>query len=391
MLGRGGRRWLAAAGVVAASLVASAPSLAATQVSVDCGAGASLQAAINAAKPGTILAISGTCHGTFTVGKNLVLKGVSAAVLDAQGVGTTLTVSAGKVRVTHLTVTGGLNEDGAGGIQNSGALTLVKVTVQGNESGADCAGIRNQGTLLVQRSVITHNFGGDTGGILNLGTATIEHSTITRGAGIRNGPSATLTLTDSTVSENHEDSVYGAGIVNDGTALILRSTIANNSSDNAGGGGIGNTGTLTVVESTISGNVADEMGGGIVNDGSVTLVATILAGNVADAGDQPQDCAGVGYTSNGYNLFGTPCAAAQSTDLVGTFEQPLDPMLKVLGSYGGLTQTMVPRPASPAVNAIPIGTAGGLCPSSGTTDQRGIPRPQAGACDIGSVERKPRD
>ncbi len=277
MQGRGGGRWLAAAGVVAASLVASAPSLAATQMSVDCGAGASLQAAINAAKPGTILAISGTCHGTFTVGKNLVLKGVSAAVLDAQGVGTTLTVSAGKVRVTHLTVTGGLNEDGAGGIQNSGSLTLVRVTVQGNESGADCAGIRNQGTLLVQRSVITHNFGGDTGGILNLGTATIEKSTITRGAGIRNGPSATLTLTDSTVSENHEDSVYGAGIVNDGTALIMRSTIANNSSDNAGGGGIGNTGTLTVVESTISGNVADEMGGGIVNDGSVTLVATILA------------------------------------------------------------------------------------------------------------------
>ncbi len=66
-------------------------------------------------------------------------------------------------------------------------------------------------------------------------------------------------------------------------------------------------------------------------------------------------------------------------------------MLKVLGSYGGPTQTMVPRPASPAVNAIPIGSSGGLCPSSGTTDQRGIARPQAGACDIGSVERKPKD
>jgi hypothetical protein len=391
MVGRRGGRWLSAVGVVAAAAVCSAPSLAATQVSVDCGAGANLQAAVNAAKPGTILAISGTCHGAFTVGKNVVLKGVSAAVLDAQGAGTTLSISAGKVRVTHLTVTGGLNEDGAGGIQNSGSLTLVRVTFNGNESGADCAGIRNQGTLLVQRSVITHNFGGDTGGILNLGTATIEHSTISRGAGIRNGPSATLTLTDSTVSENHEDSVYGAGIVNEGTALIMRSTIANNSSDNAGGGGIGNTGTLTVVESTISGNVADEMGGGIVNDGSVTLVATILAGNLADGGDEPQDCAGLGYTSNGYNLFGTPCGATQSTDLVGTFDQPLDPMLKVLGSYAGPTQTMVPRPASPAVNAIPIGTAGGLCPSSGTTDQRGIPRPQAGACDFGSVERKPKD
>ena len=368
------------------------PGLAATQVSVDCGAGVNLQTAIDAAKAGTILAISGTCPGTFTVGKKLVLNGVSNAVLDARGAGTTLTVSAGTVRVKNLTVTGGLNEDGAGGIQNSGSLTLVHVTVQRNEGDDDGGGVRNQGSLLVQRSVITHNFGGDIGGILNLGTATIEKSTITQsGSGIGNGPSATLTLTDSTVSGNHEDPVYGAGIVNDGSALILRSTIANNSSDNAGGGGIGNTGTLTVVESTISGNVADEMGGGIVNDGSVILVATILAGNVADGGDEPQDCAGVGYTSDGYNLFGTPCGAAQSTDLVGTFEQPLDPILKVLGSYAGPTQTMVPRPASPAVNAIPIGTAGGQCPASGTRDQRGIARPQAGACDIGSVERKPKD
>jgi len=350
------------------------------------------QAAIGAAKPGTILAISGTCHGAFTVGKNLVLKGASAAVLDAQGVGTTLTVTAGKVRVTHLTVTGGFNEDGAGGIENAGSLTLVRVTVQRNEGDDDGGGVRNHGTLLVQRSVITHNFGGNVGGILNLGTATIEQSTITQsGSGIGNGPSGTLTLTDSTVSGNHEDPVYGAGIVNAGTAVIMRSTIANNSADNAGGGGIGNTGTLTVVESTISGNVADEMGGGIVNDGSVTLVATVLAGNVADGGDEPQDCAGVGYVSNGYNLFGTPCAATQPTDVVGTFDQPLDPMLKVLGSYGGTTQTMVPRPSSAAVNAIPVGAAGGLCPSSGTRDQRGIARPQNGACDMGAVERKPRD
>lgn len=392
MVGRRAGRCLFAVGVVAASLVGSAPSLAATQVSVDCGAGANLQSAINAAKAGTILAISGTCHGPFTVGRNLVLKGVSAAVLDGQGTGTTLTVSAGKVRVTHLTVTGGLNEDGAGGIQNSGSLTLIRVTVERNEGDDDGGGVRNQGTLLVQRSLITHNFGGDIGGILNLGTATIEKSTITQsGSGIGNGGSGTLTLTDSTVSGNHEDPVYGAGIVNAGTALIMRSTIANNSSDNAGGGGIGNTGTLTVVESTISGNVADEMGGGILNEGSVALIATILAGNVADGGDEPQDCAGTGFTSNGFNLLGTPCGAPQSTDLVGTVEQPLDPMLKVLGSYAGPTQTMVPRPTSAAVNIIPIGASGGLCPSSGTTDQRGIARPQNNACDIGSVERKPKD
>jgi nitrous oxidase accessory protein NosD len=374
---------------------AATPGLAATQVSVDCGAGANLQAAINAAKAGTILAISGTCPGTFVVAKKLVLKGVSDAVLDGQGAGTTLTVSAGTVSVKNLIVTGGLNEDGAGGIQNSGSLTLVRVTVQRNEGDGGGGGVRNQGTLLIQRSIITRNDGPDEGGgVWNSGTATIEKSTISGNAGgVSNGASATLTLTNSTVSGNRESSVYGAGVLNDGTAVIMHSTIANNASTNAGGGGIGNSGTLTVVESTISGNLADEMGGGIVNDGTVTLTATILAGNVADNGDEPQDCAGLasGFISNGYNLFGTACAAAQPTDQGGTFDQPLDPMLKVLGSFAGPTQTMVPRPGSPAVNAIPVGAPGGLCPPSGTTDQRGIPRPQAGACDIGSVERKPKE
>src|SRR4051812_9583544 len=383
--------------IIGCLVVSAAPGVAATQVVVDCGSGASLQSAIDAAPKGAILDISGTCVGTFTVGKKLVLKGVSNAVLDGQGAGTTLTTTGSGVRVTKLTVTGGWGVDSVGGIQNTGALTLVRVTVQAN-GGGHAGGIQNHGTLLVQRSVVTRNDGPEQGGgVANFGTATIEKSTISANAGgIDNRASGMLMLTDSTVSGNREASVYGAGILNAGTALVMRSTIANNKSGNAGGGGIGNAGTLTVVESTISGNVSDEVGGGIVNDGSVTLTATVLAGNTDVLGEEANDCGGGGYTSNGYNLFGTPCATARSTDLAGTFDQPLDPILKALGSYGGPTQTMVPRPASPAVNAIPVGATGAdgstaVCPSSGTADQRGIARPQAGACEIGSVERKPKE
>ena len=47
---------------------------------------------------------------------------------------------------------------------------------------------------------------------------------------------------------------------------------------------------------------------------------------------------------------------------------------------------------SRAKDAIPIGaiTTDGvtpLCPSFGTSDQRGVPRPQGAACDIGAYER----
>jgi len=378
----------------------AAPGLAATQTTVDCGTGANLQASIDAAKAGTILAISGTCQGTFNIGKNLVLKGVSGAVLDGQQGGTTLTVSAGAVRVTNLTVTGGSAEDAGAGIQNAGTLTLVRVTVQGNEGLDDAGGIENHGTLLMQRSIVTHNLS-DNGGIWNLGSATMEQSSVSfsGGTGILNGgfsgssPSASFTIVDSTVSNNRSMPQAG-GIWNlAGSVVVVRSTIANNSSGNSAGGGIDNRGTLTVVSSTISGNLADEGGAGIINFASATLTGTILAGNFdSNDGITAEDCAGR-ITSRGYNLLGRPCAASTTANDVPVTNHPL---LKVLGKYGGPTQTMVPRPHSPAVNAIPIGatTSDGatpLCPASGTTDQRGIPRPQSGACDIGSVERKPKE
>jgi hypothetical protein len=405
------RRCMGCFGLVVAALVGGAsPGFAATEIAVDCGSGSSLQAAINAAPRGAILDISGRCVGSFTIGKNLTLKGISNAVLDGGGSrtvasGTTLTVTAGKVRLSGLLVTGGFPEGGAGGVLNESSLTLSHVTVSGNE--ADTGGILNDGTLTLQRSVVTRNGnGGGPGGIWNLGAAAIDHSTVSFNgeSGIVNGmyfsgsPAGTLSVADSTVSNNGSDG-FGGGIDNEsGSVMVIRSTIANNAVYDDGGGGIANRrgDTLTVVESTISGNVTDEGGGGIWTDGPTTVTATIIAGNIDSNDGSPQDCTGT-ITSGGYNLFSSGgCGTTQATDLFGTLDQPLDPLLKVLGSYGGPTQTMVPRPASPAVNVIPVGSSssgGGLalCPSSGTTDQRGIPRPQANACDIGSVERKPKE
>jgi hypothetical protein len=44
--------------------------------------------------------------------------------------------------------------------------------------------------------------------------------------------------------------------------------------------------------------------------------------------------------------------------------------------------SVFPLTTSP-LDAIPVGTH--LCPSSGTADQRGVRRPQGGACDIGAA------
>ena len=314
--------------------------------------------------------------------------------------GTTLTITAGKVRLSYLLVTGGFPASGVGGVLNDGSLTLSHVTVSANEGDLG----RPREPRLPDRAavVVTRNLG-DVGGIWNLGTAVVDHTTISSNgdSGIVNGewfsgsPAGTLTVTDSTLNDN--SAVFGGGIDNEsGSVTVIRSTIANNRADDDAGGGITNRNgdTLTVIESTIFGNTGDDGGGGIWNDGSATVTGTIIAGNGVEFGDEPRDCTGF-VASHGYNVFGTPCAPPQPTDLVGTFDAPLDALLNALGSSGGPTATMVPKPKSPAVNRIPIGAVASdgsiaLCPASGTTDQRGIARPQAGACDVGSVERKPK-
>jgi hypothetical protein len=381
----------------------------AAETSVDCGAGADLQAAIDAAPKGAILDIAGTCVGSFTVSRNLVLRGMRSGVLDAQGRDVTLTVTKGHVRLSRLTVTGAGVPDrsGDGGIDNSGTLTLFRVTVSGNIGASASTGVFNRGTLIVQRSVITQNGNNDdAAAIVNTGSATIEKTTISNNAAIgvaSGGAAARLTLTDSTVSGNH-GVVAAGGMEIDGATTILRSTIANNDSQNGDdGAGISNAGTVTITESTIVGNRADFEGAGLYNVGSATIAATVIAGNTVSG---PWDCTG-SVVSNGYNLIGTtwnlaPFGAQEetcsinprSTDQVGG-TTAIDPLLNPLGGYGGPTQTFLPKPTSPAVNKIPIGATSSdgstvLCPASGTTDQRGIPRPQGSACDVGSVERRPK-
>ena len=108
----------------------------------------------------------------------------------------------------------------------------------------------------------------------------------------------------------------GGGILNtifEGSSAITvsNSTISGNSG--AFGGGILNVGTATLLRTTLSGNTAHE-GGGIYNSvsgqqipASAMLAASINAGNVGG------DCSGSGTaTSNGYNLVGATAGSPRS-------------------------------------------------------------------------------
>ncbi len=225
-------------------------------------------------------------------------------------------------------------------------------------------------------STISGNGAAFGGGIWNYpsGTLTVTDSTISDntvgndGGGIYNTATATLTVTNSTISGNTAGSGPGGGIENAGTLTVTNSTISGNTTTN-NGGGISNTGTLTVTDSTLSGNTAGLNGDGI--SGAVMLTGSILdnaAANVAGP-----------LTSGGHNLFSddpseTDNAVLISTDLVDT-----DPLLGPLADNGGPTQTMALLPGSPAINT-------GVAIAGVTTDQRGVAQAPGERPDIGAFE-----
>ena len=115
--------------------------------------------------------------------------------------------------------------------------------------------------------------------------------------------------------------------------------------------------------------------------GTVIIGNTIVAENTATTGGP--DGQGYPVTSQGHNLIGETDGSSGwvGSDMTGTIAQPLHPLLAPLGDYGGPTQTMALLPGSPAINA-------GVAVPGVTTDQRGVPRPQGNAPDIGAFESR---
>jgi hypothetical protein len=170
------------------------------------------------------------------------------------------------------------------------------------------------------------------------------------------------------------------GYVNhSGTLSLTNATVSGNSAT-TGGGLATFGGTTSLTNATVSGNSATT-GGGLYNyGGTATLTNTIVAGRT-NGGDILNNN---GSVSGTYNLIGDGTGQAGlvngiNGNLVGTAGSPINPLLALLGDYGGPTQTMALLPGSPAIDA---GTSTG----APTTDQRGVSRPQGSAPDIGAFE-----
>ena len=297
--------------------------------------------------------------GQITIDKSLTIQGPGANLLTVQNTKAASTTS--RVFLVNSGVT----------------ATISGLTISGGNPLGDGGGINNNGTLTVANSTISNNSG-------------------CLGDGIRNNVGSTLSVTNSTISNNSNQpcvSTSGGGIFNSGTSTVTNSTISNNSGSNGLGGGIRNdsNGTVTVTDSTISNNSASNVGGGISSDGTVNLRNSIIAGNNAPTGP---DLNGT-FNSQDYNLIGNTSGATIS----GTTTHNINNQsanLGALANNGGPTRTMLPLPGSPAINA---GDSGASLPpdtfdldgDSDLTeplpvDQRGFARVVGGNFDIGAVE-----
>jgi len=236
---------------------------------------------------------------------------------------------------SNLTITGtdvvtidGNNTNRVFDISNTAAVTITNVIIT-NGSASTGAGIRNQGTLVLNDSTVTNNnttnTGGsdDGGGIFNSGTLTVSGSTISNnsatddGGGILN--SGTATLNNTIVSENTTNAGgddIGGGISNeaesaDATLTLNNSRVLSNTVNGVGGGGIANsansnqTATVVLSQTTVSGNIATHttvastngFGGGIRNgffSGAITATAIVTIENSTISNNQAINGGGVG-------------------------------------------------------------------------------------------------
>jgi len=286
--------------------------------------------------------------------------------------------------------------DKALAITGPGASALVVANTSGRVFQVDAAGaVVNVAALLLRGT--GHPAGANGGAILNVSGAlsldavAIDGSAVAgdwRGGGIGGAihsawsPAGTsLTIRNSTISGNSATKA-GAIYAYNQALVIENSTIAaNTATDSAGAISLDTSWAGTAIrQSTIVGNTAN-IGSGIYARGNsqAEIVNTVVAGNNDPASANDVDRADGTISATG-SLFSELNSVP---DINGTNTNNLfgaDPMLGALANNGGTTMTMLPQPASPAIDAVAcIGI---------TPDQRLSVRPQGDLCDIGAVEVK---
>ena len=161
--------------------------------------------------------------------------------------------------------------------------------IRGNNGSKTVTLINSPDGTTLEGFTITHESGNSGIGIyiysgyLSINNSTISHnnhndSIYIEGCGIYNAGTGTLTITNSTISDNAAGANIG-GIQSTGPLTITNSIVSNNTSD-SGVGGITSIDTSTIADSTISGNTGASVGGILIN-GTSSITNSTISDNIA--------------------------------------------------------------------------------------------------------------
>ena len=361
----------------AAMLLLSPAALAATVTNLnDSGAG-SLRAALAAAVVNEVIDFAPGVTGSIplltplAVNQNVTIQGPGAAslTLDGQGATQVINLTAGRLRLSGVTVANGFSAGNGGGIAlTTGAELIANLTVFTGNTASNGGAIAALGTS--QLNIATSTFSGNSatgvggGAIIAFGVAQASRSTFTGNTAAINGGAISVQPPN-------------------GLFFAANSTFEGNTSG-GGGGAISSLQSLSIFSGTFSANQSGGPGGAIASSTGAYIVRnTVFVDNAAAAGQGAFDPTPGGGSTDAFfnNTSGgvrDDATGYGSIDPVILTSQPLQP----LGQYRGPTQTMPPLAGSGILCAASLGFV------VGALDQAGAPRTRlGGTCmDTGAVQ-----
>ncbi len=367
--------------------------------------------------------------GNLVVNSEIVVLGPGPDALAIDGgdtYGILSVASGGSLDLSGVTLTGGSGWLGGAVVVGFSAEDSTFTDVHFVDNAASYGGAiainETGGSVVLDRCVLVGNSANDGGAIhfanaarLEIVATTIaENDAEESGGAILAQYAGELVIRDSTLSGNTGPSGAGA-IYAWGTELVVASsTISGNTGKYAGGIVSGGYAPGSIIQCTITDNDAvttepewPAYPGGIalfeVND-SFTIAGTIVAGNrstvpgadggsVTTAFDLGDDGDGDRQVALLSNVLGEVDGVFATVDTPG-LESQLDvddPGLGPLTDNGGPTGTHALLAGSPAIDAsLPSDVLGFVGFSNGlgalATDQRGLPRVEGAAADVGAFE-----
>ena len=224
-----------------------------------------------------------------------------ASITFAQTTRTLIILAKGTLNVPAYTTIQGATSGAGSGLTNL-------ITVDGNNATSIFTQAANTVQSTINNLIFTHGNAASRGGaILMYGSLSVNNSTFTDNQAPGSGGAIENTIGDLTVFgstfANNSTNGFGGAIDNssNSTVTITESTFTQNKSTGAGiipvyGGAIYSEGTASISASTITGNTA-LLGGGVYNLGTMSLSSNIITGNTNTSSTYSNpDCGGFACT-----------------------------------------------------------------------------------------------